>query len=163
MCEICLLEEQLSKLNGTDASGLQSGHIPTSSRTNRLSRMLSSIRSAFASIAQFVRDTKPSIPSFPPVAPLFHSLDYGYTNTQNLMLSNSYIIDTTNPNFTPVTARRYIDLFCKHTRPGTKAFSLDGRSIFYFDIMSDEEAVLIASALLQFETLEAIYQIRRNV
>lgn len=162
MCEICLLIEQMSKLNGIDALGSQSGHMPMSSRTNRLLRMLSSIKNAFASIAQFARDTKPSIHSFATEEPLSPTPVSGYTNILNSNESKNSIIDTTNPNFTPIAARRYIDLFCKHTRPGTEACTLDGINVVYFNQMSDYEAVVIARELLRLETQEASYHMRKN-
>ena len=164
MCLICLLREAELRSNGTDASVSQSGPMPMNSRTSRLSRMVSSIKNAFSSIAQFARDTRPSIPSFVTEKNLTPTLVNGFIDIPNSKKSNNFIIDTTNPDFTPTAARRYIDLFCKHTHPGVAMVSVQGR-FFRLNELDDHEAVVIALELLRLETnasMEAVYQAGRN-
>lgn len=164
MCQICLAIEQELRSNGTVEFESLFGPMRMNLKMSRWSRMLNSIKNAWRSIAHFKRVTRPSIPFSATVGHLTPVPGNGFINTRNSISSGRFIIDTTNPQFTPESARRYINLFCKHTRPGARAYQL-GSEIIHLDNMSDAEAVMIAHDLLTMETraaMEAIYYGGKN-
>ncbi len=164
MCEICLLIEQELRSKGTVAFDSPYGHMRMNMKMSRWSRMLNLIASPIRLIVQFLRDTRPSTHSFLTQAPLIPARVHGFIHTLNSIESKNCIIDTTNPNFTPEKARRYIDIFTKHTRPGARAYRLNDE-VLYLDNLNDEQAVHIASELLNLETraaMEAIHYMGRN-
>lgn len=58
-------------------------------------------------------------------------------------------------------AREYIKTFIEHTMPGSTHVELkDG--VVYFDNMTDDQAVQIASGLIQIEKIAAIMTMKRS-
>lgn len=160
MCEICLFIERELKLKGIVVSGSRSGPTRMSSILRRLSATLNTILSPIRLIARFLRDTRPATHSFVTAVPSIPAPVSGFIATPNSEKSPHSIIDGTNPEFTPDSARRYIEIFSQHTYPGFYKAVLNGELVF-LKWMTDEEALVIARHLLSCEVNSALIAIQQ--